>query len=103
MERPNFTEQEEKLLSYIQIGEDSCMSSFLFYLPWILIPTASFLYGFFTDEPALVIAGFSLIFFLTIRFAYYQINPRWRLKPIIEKYEACFDKKESQPADSADG
>jgi hypothetical protein len=94
MKRPDFSDQEKRMISQIVNSKEDIFSILLYYLPWIFIPTGLFFYGFFKNESGLIITGFLLIFFQLIRFVYFQFKPDYQIRSIIEKYESCFNQDE---------
>ncbi len=96
MPRPQFTKEEEALISYIRIYDQTRAGHVVHWLTWVAVSCGLFFYGFCQNVEACVFAGFAIALYQLCRFIYYQIKPSWRLGPIVDKYEeAC--KEGNQP------
>ncbi len=97
MPRPQFTREEEALISYIRIQDQSRAADLVHWLIWVAASSALFFYGFLRNVEECVFAGFVIALYQLCRFIYYEFKPSWRLGPIIDKYEeAC--REGNQPA-----
>jgi len=90
MARPAFTEDEEALIRRIQADDTGAVTLVTEWAVYILLPLGLFAYGLFSDITAMVVVAFLLILWMLCRFVYYQVKPSWRLRPVIDKYEAAF-------------
>ena len=96
MGRPNFTKEEEALISLVKLHEHTPVNTLLRWLPWLLISGGVFFYGVYTDVKECAFVGFMLVFYLLCRMVWYQVKPSWQLKPIIEKFEAACEESSNQ-------
>jgi len=89
MPRPTFTADEEALIAYIRIHDQTIGDALFQWLLWVVASSGLFFYGFYKDVPACVFIGFIIALYQLCRFIYYQVKPSWRMGPIIDKYEAA--------------
>lgn len=87
MARPQFTKEEEELLTVIRRQGRSSVDMLLKWAPWVIISAAVFLYGFYRNLNECVFAGFIVTFGLLCRVVYYQVKDGSRFRQIIDKYE----------------
>jgi hypothetical protein len=92
MARPQFTKEEEELLTIILRQGRSSLDILLKWAPWVIISAAVFLYGFYRNLHEFVFAGFIVTLGLLCRVIYYQVKDGSRFKQIIDKYEVSCGK-----------
>ena len=93
MARPNFTKEEEELLSSFRGQGRSSFDILMLWSPWFAMSAALFLYGFFQHQDEFIFGGFIVTFCLFCRGIYYQIKDGGKFKQIIDKYEEACAKK----------
>jgi len=100
MNRPEFTKDEEVLISYARIKDKTLCDHLLQWSIWIVASIGLFLYGFLKEIDACIFAGFTISIYQLCRLVYYQVKPSWQIGPIIEKYEDAFreDRQHAPPA-----